>query len=379
MNTLSRYRASKLPHFLCSPPGVYNEAREGFASNAPLLRLQSLRTRVQCLNWGLNILRRHATTMNIPSPSAWLSRGPMIRRCLLVLSPFLLILYHSDPSSATGLYGRPRACAFVFHRRGINHLGGGGRANSSSLDALPSFFERFRKGTKETEQQRQQELRLQTDVDLYRLLGVHRDAPASGIAARAEELQKQQREQFSGVDTPHLDPFVESLLREISATLQNPTQRAAYDEGGYVPESLSALLQELLPVLPSSSSHEENTSEEATATVDEEDDPEDEPRGPSSLFSALFGPHFLGSSSPFAAVTGGRRASRPQRGADVEASVTLGFEDAALKGASSLSVRVQRQEPCASCSSFQDHKALKPSACRACEGRGMQTEVRRSA
>ncbi|CDJ30196.1 DnaJ domain-containing protein, putative [Eimeria mitis] len=298
----------------------------------------------------------------------------MIRRLPLLVSLLLFILFPSGSFSATGLQREPRACAFVSHLGGIYRIAGG-RASSSSLDSLPSFFERFRRGAKKCEQ----ESRPQTDVDLYRLLGLHRDAPAHAVAARVEELQKQQQEQFSGADTPPLDTLVTTLLHEVSETLQNPKQRAAYDEGGYIPEPLHALLKQLLPARLSSSSDEERTIKKTPTTVDQEEDLDvaDTTRGPSNLFSALFGPHFLGANSPFAAVTGRRHTPQPQRGADVESTITLGFVDAALRGASSLPVKVQRQEPCDVCSSVEDRKPLKASACRLCEGRGMQTEVRR--
>lgn len=318
--------------------------------------------------------------MNILVPYVWFSREPVVQRLPFFLCLLLFILYPSGSLPATGLHREPRTCAFVLHWGGIHYPVATGRASTSSLDSLPSFFDRFRKGSKTCEQQPQQEPRLQTEVDLYRLLGVPRDAPSSVVATRVEELQKQQQELFSGVDTPPLDPLVASLLHEVSATLQNPEQRAAYDEGGYVPEPLYALLQQLVPAPPPSTSREEQTREEVAEAVDQEEESEVEntTRGPTSLLSALFSPHFLGSNSPFAAVTRRRQASRPRRGADVESVVTLGFVDAALRGASSLPVKVQRQEPCAACSSSEDRNGLKASACRVCEGRGMRTETRRS-
>lgn len=313
--------------------------------------------------------------MNIPAQDAWPARRPVPQCLRLFLSLLPLILYLSGPLSAAGLHREPRACALFVYRGVINHSASRGRGSSTSRDSLPSFFERFRKGSKKSEQGPQQVSQFQTEVDLYRLLGIQRDAPSSAIAARVDELQKQQHEQFSGVGTPQLDPLVASLLHEVSETLQNSEQRAAYDEGGYVPEPLYALLQQLLPALPSSTSQKER--QDAAETVDQEEEPEVEKTagGPSNLFSAIFGPHFLGNNSPFAAVKGRRRTSRPQRGVDVESAVTLGFVDAALRGASSLPVIVQRQEPCDACSSWDDSRKLKASACKVCEGRGMQTEV----
>ncbi|CDJ49267.1 DnaJ domain-containing protein, putative [Eimeria brunetti] len=317
--------------------------------------------------------------MNGPAPYLGLFKGPVIQRLPLFVSLLLLTWCPAGPFSVTGISREPRACAFVFHHGGIYNAARA-PASSTSLDSLPSFFDRFRRGPKTSEQQPHEESRLKTGVDLYRLLGVPRDASTSAVAARVEELQKLQQEQFSGEDTPELDPLVTSLLHEVSATILNPEQRAAYDEGGYVSEPLYALLQQLVPAQLSSTSQEERMAEEAEPTEDQEEEPEtaNTTRGPSSLFSALFGPQFLGGNSPFAAFTGRRRSSRPQRGADVESEITLGFVDAALKGASSVPVTVQRQEPCGSCSSSEDRKAGRSSACRECGGRGMQTETRRS-
>ncbi|WP_067440283.1 molecular chaperone DnaJ [Nocardioides jensenii] len=67
---------------------------------------------------------------------------------------------------------------------------------------------------------------------------------------------------------------------------------------------------------------------------------------------------------------GGRpRQARPQRGADVESSATISFEDA-MDGVT-ISLRLTSDAPCPSCSGTGGKPGTKPHICMVCEGAGM--------
>ncbi|CDJ42524.1 DnaJ domain-containing protein, putative [Eimeria tenella] len=263
--------------------------------------------------------------------------------------------------------------AFLGHRVGFHHVTGG-RASNIAVSSIPSFFGRFRRMQAACEQQTQKEQERRPRVDIYRLLGVPHNAPADAIASRAKELEGQLTRH---ADTTTVDPLLLSLFNEVVATLKAPDLRSAYDENGILPESLSALLQQLLPAL--SYPHSSDSTEQGITAKEyvENREPVRRRRGPAELFSSLLGRDFFGKSSPFAAAAaaGRRHTQGSQQGLDVEAHVTLSFVDAALNGACSLPVIVRRQETCTACAGPSTRRT---SPCPVCEGQGMQTETRRS-
>jgi molecular chaperone DnaJ len=63
-----------------------------------------------------------------------------------------------------------------------------------------------------------------------------------------------------------------------------------------------------------------------------------------------------------------RRQARPRKGADVETSTTLGFEEA-LEG-STISLRLTSEAPCSTCSGTGGKPGTKPHVCTTCDGAG---------
>lgn len=314
-------------------------------------------------------LRRNATMMTVLH--IWLPR----RHGAHWLSVFIgLLLLAALPSSALSFVEACRHLsmpAFLGHRVGFHHVTGG-RASNIAVSSIPSFFGRFRRMQAACEQQTQKEQERRPRVDIYRLLGVPHNAPADAIASRAKELEGQLTRH---ADTTTVDPLLLSLFNEVVATLKAPDLRSAYDENGILPESLSALLQQLLPAL--SYPHSSDSTEQGITAKEyvENREPVRRRRGPAELFSSLLGRDFFGKSSPFAAAAaaGRRHTQGSQQGLDVEAHVTLSFVDAALNGACSLPVIVRRQETCTACAGPSTRRT---SPCPVCEGQGMQTEVR---
>lgn len=299
-------------------------------------------------------------------------------------SLFLGCLFVAALSSSSKTLGRPPfllqpargACAFVC--RGAGFPAENSLRCSSALGSFSSFFKR-RKSTPDSSSQKdvqeeQQQQPHHSRFDLYRLMGLDHNVSASAVAARAEQLQ-QQLQQFPGVPA---DSLLAELLREVAATLQDPQRRAAFDAEGAVSPSLSKLFDQLNFAYRPPHDVEKEEEEEpriGEAGPDKEDAVE-VPRGPSDLFSALFGGPLLGGRAAAAAT---RRARQPQQGADVETSITLDFAAAALKGAASAPVTVQRLEPCDDCGGSGWRRGSAPAACESCKGKGVKTETRRSA
>ncbi|KAL8431164.1 hypothetical protein ACSSS7_005446 [Eimeria intestinalis] len=284
--------------------------------------------------------------------------------------------------------------------------GGGGHVtpegcSNSALGAFGSFF-RSRKSAAdaspgEPQQERQQQQR-HTSADLYRLLGVPPDASPAAVAARAQELQShldQLAAEGPAAETAAapgaaaargvpVDPLLAGLVREVAETLQDPEKRAAFDRDGLIPPSLSVLLSQL-PSPAAAAAQDEHTEGGADLNADAVEEEADEREagggGPSDLFSALFGGPLGGGfgGGPLGGPGAMRLRMRPQRGPDVEASVSLGFAAAALNGAPSVPVSVTRLDECDACKGTGGAGGAKPKSCKTCGGRGLQTESKRSA
>ena len=277
------------------------------------------------------------------------------------------------------LASQPGQDTFSFIGHGVplwGHPGGRAVGCRSALGALPYSFGRRKSASDASDGERQQQPRQQQHavIDLYRLMGVAPNASTSAVSARTNELQRQ-LQQLSGVRSAPADPLLYSLLQEVSAALQDTQQRAAFDNEGLIPASLSALLDQL----PVAASPPHSLVEEEEETATEEAHPGKEglgAEGPHDLFSALLGGGLLGT-SPFASASEARRGGlQPQRGPNVEAAVSLGFVAAALQGARSLPVTVQRLKECDACGGTGGAGGSKANSCKACSGRGLKTEVR---
>ncbi|HEY2160097.1 MAG TPA: molecular chaperone DnaJ, partial [Solirubrobacteraceae bacterium] len=92
-------------------------------------------------------------------------------------------------------------------------------------------------------------------------------------------------------------------------------------------------------------------------------------------FSGGFGDIFsniFGGGGPGGAGGGGARATRPQRGRDLETEVTLTF-DQAVKGAQ-VPLSVPLSAPCPTCHGTGAKPGTQPKVCPVCGGRGVETE-----
>ena len=85
----------------------------------------------------------------------------------------------------------------------------------------------------------------------------------------------------------------------------------------------------------------------------------------SDLLGGLFG----GGSGMGGAGFGGRRTARPTKGADLESSTTLSFEDA-LSG-TTIALRLASDAPCPVCHGTGGKPGTKPHVCPTCEGAGV--------
>lgn len=68
---------------------------------------------------------------------------------------------------------------------------------------------------------------------------------------------------------------------------------------------------------------------------------------------------------------GGRQRARVERGRDLEATVSIGF-DQSIKG-TEVSVSVPREEKCSTCHGNGSAPGTQPTTCPRCEGRGLET------
>ena len=72
--------------------------------------------------------------------------------------------------------------------------------------------------------------------------------------------------------------------------------------------------------------------------------------------------------SATSSVAGSARATRPQKGADVETTATIGFTDA-IEGVT-ISLRLTSDAPCPDCRGTGGKPGTKPQVCPECEGAG---------
>ena len=89
-----------------------------------------------------------------------------------------------------------------------------------------------------------------------------------------------------------------------------------------------------------------------------------DPRDIFSQFESQFG-------SVFGDLFGGPRQQRQQRGADIDATITIPFMDAA--NGTTREVKVTRQKACVTCSGSGAEKGTKPQKCTKCKGTGYAT------
>src|SRR5207302_19423 len=86
------------------------------------------------------------------------------------------------------------------------------------------------------------------------------------------------------------------------------------------------------------------------------------------IFSNIFG----GGGTASGRGGGGGRASRPQRGRDLETEVTLGFDQAVNGAQVPLSVSIS--QPCPTCNGTGAKPGTSPTVCPVCHGRGVESE-----
>lgn len=171
-----------------------------------------------------------------------------------------------------------------------------------------------------------------TDKDFYKILGVSKDADQATIKKAYRKLAKDLHP-----DKHQGDKQVEERFKEISEAydvLSDSTRREEYDQmRAYV----------------------------ASGGV----------RGggmPGGNFGDMFGQGgvtFGDLGDIFGGLFGGGRSRGPRRGADLETSVTLSFEDA-LRGAT-VPLRLNVENPCATC---RGSGVVKNAACSSCQGAG---------
>ena len=173
--------------------------------------------------------------------------------------------------------------------------------------------------------------------DYYEILGVSRNATADELKAAFRKLARQYHPDVNK-EAGAEEKFKE--LNEAYAILSDPEKRAAYDR--YGKEGLSGM-----GGMPD------------FTTVDFSD-----------LFEELFGGFggFGGSSS--------RRRNAPRRGADLQQTVVLSFEEAVF--GVEKDVEITRDEPCSRCHGSGAEPGTQPAKCATCGGRGEVRQVRQT-
>lgn len=178
--------------------------------------------------------------------------------------------------------------------------------------------------------------------DFYELLGVGRDATEDDLKKAFRKLARQYH--------PDANPDnaeAEARFKEIALayeTLSDPQKRAHYDRFGTAPGAAGG------------------------------GDPFSG-MNLSDIFDAFFGGSSPFGSSPFGNA-GGRTRSGPQRGADLEAVLTLDFEDAVL--GTDAEVTVRTATVCETCEGRGAAEGTQPITCGACDGMGQVQRVRQS-
>ncbi|GAA1476986.1 molecular chaperone DnaJ [Nocardioides aestuarii] len=184
--------------------------------------------------------------------------------------------------------------------------------------------------------------------DFYAVLGVAKDASAADIKKAYRKLARDNHPDSHPGDEAKHDRF--KAVAEAYDVVGDPEKRTKYDElrsayssGGFgFPQG----------------------------------GPQGPGYGPGFDVNDLFGDRMRGGGGlgdMFGDLFGGGRtrtqqARRPQRGADVESSATIGFTDA-LDGVT-ISLRLSSDAPCPTCSGTGGKPGTKPHVCTECEGAG---------
>lgn len=178
--------------------------------------------------------------------------------------------------------------------------------------------------------------------DFYELLGVGRDATEDDLKKAFRKLARQYH--------PDANPDnadAEARFKEIALayeTLSDPQKRAHYDRFGTAPGAAGG------------------------------GDPFSG-MNLSDIFDAFFGGSNPFGGSPFG-TAGGRTRTGPQRGADLEAVLTLEFEEAVL--GTDAEVAVRTATVCESCDGRGAAEGTQPVTCGTCDGMGQVQRVRQS-
>jgi molecular chaperone DnaJ len=179
-------------------------------------------------------------------------------------------------------------------------------------------------------------------ADYYELLGVSRDATADELKKAYRRLARELHP-----DT-NPDPAATERFKEINRayeTLSDPERRQRYDLFGDAPGSGQA------------------------------GGPGFDPFGGGGL-GDIFDVFFGGGQGPFGRSGGRGGRSGPPRGADLEVSLELDFEDAVFGTSEDLSVRVPVS--CSTCDGSGAEPGTTPETCGECGGTGTVRQVRQS-
>ena len=174
--------------------------------------------------------------------------------------------------------------------------------------------------------------------DYYKELGVSKDATADEIKKAYRKLARANHPDSNPGDSAKHDKF--KAVAEAYDVIGDPEKRKQYDEIRRAPGRLRP------------------GAGRRRGGFDINDLLRDRrPGGFGDMFGDLFG--------------GGRpaRAARPRKGADVETTATIGFNDA-IEGVT-ISLRLTSDAPCPDCSGTGGKPGTKPHICPECEGAGM--------
>ncbi len=179
-------------------------------------------------------------------------------------------------------------------------------------------------------------------ADFYELLGVGRDATEDDLKKAFRKLARQYHP-----DANPDDAEAEARFKEIALayeTLSDPQKRAHYDRFGTAPGAAGG--------------------GDPFSGMNLND-----------IFDAFFGGANPFGGSPFG-TAGGRARTGPQRGADLEAVLTLDFEDAVLGADAEVAVRTATV--CEECEGRGAAEGTQPITCGTCDGMGQVQRVRQS-
>ncbi len=179
-------------------------------------------------------------------------------------------------------------------------------------------------------------------ADFYELLGVGRDATEDDLKKAFRKLARQYHP-----DANPDDADAEARFKEIALayeTLSDPQKRAHYDRFGTAPGAAGG--------------------GDPFSGMNLND-----------IFDAFFGGSNPFGGSPFG-TAGGRTRAGPQRGDDLEAVLTLEFEDAVLGADAEVTVRTATV--CESCDGRGAAEGTEPVTCPMCDGMGQVQRVRQS-